>query len=136
MVYTKPDGTTGFSWKRHYEFLVKEHPENLEEIVQARLEALAFDEPEAAGYYQDLSSQLRKKLDQAVQDNPEFGYTDSDAITKEFVKTQNLTHFFDEVPALSDDIDAPSPSLSVLEEELDLSFLENLEGIDFIDLWK
>ena len=133
MVYTKPDGTHGFSWKTQYDFLLREHPENFEEIAHARLEALAEEEPEHAAYYQNLSAQLRKKLDKAVQSDADFGYVQSDAITKEFIQEKHLTHLFENVPALSgeDELD-----LSLLDEEVDLSFLdEELEGITLITPW-
>lgn len=133
MVYIKPDGTHGFSWKTQYDFLLRAYPENLEAIAHARLEALANEEPEHAAYYQDLSMQLRKKLDKSVQSDADFGYVPSDVITKEFIQEKYLTHLFEAVPALSGE---DEPDLSLRDEEVDLSFLdEELEGITLITPW-
>lgn len=134
MFYTKPDGTHGFSWKTQSDFLLREHPENLEKIAHARLEALAKEEPEDAAYYQDLSMQLRKKLDKSVQSDADFGYVRADVITKEFIQENYLTHLFEAVPALSGE---DEPDLSLLDDEVDLSFLdEELERITLITPWK
>lgn len=113
MVYVKPDGTQGFSWKLQYDFLLKEHPEMLEEIAHARFEMLASDQPEQAAYYKDLGDQLRAKINAASDQNKEFGYIESDSVTKEFVKENDLMTLFEDVPGLSSQIDY-----------LDFSFLE------------
>lgn len=133
MVYTREDGTQGFSWKLQHDFLLREHPEMLEEIAHSRFEMLAEEQPEQAAYYKDLGDQLSAKINTASDQDKDFGYVQSDIVTKAFVKENNLIPLFADVPGLSTDIDTidlsylddeePDVSALKLDDEIDLSFL-------------
>lgn len=100
MVYVKQDGTHGFNWKLQYEFLLKEHPEYLEGIVDSRLAMLGQEQPAKFTYYEALRNRLRQKIDSEASRDESFGYLQSDIVTKNFVKNNNLTSLFSEVPQL------------------------------------
>jgi len=104
MVYVKPDGTQGFSWKNQHEFLLREHPDK-------------------AAEYQEWGERLREKIDAAADQDDDFGFAASNLATKEFVKENDLMTLFADVPGLSSQID-----------ELDFSFLEEDGTEPLVDL--
>ncbi|MBO3463262.1 hypothetical protein G7B40_031305 [Aetokthonos hydrillicola Thurmond2011] len=129
MVYLKEDGTNGFSWGLQYNFLVKEHPTQLEEIAQARFQILAEENPEQAEYYQNLREQLDEKINEAWDnDSQNFGCVESSKVTQEFIKENNLMDLFEDFPALSSEIDQ-EVDFSGLEDDPEIDI--NLTGEDF-----
>ena len=106
MVYQKSDGSFGFSWQKQYDFLLKDHPEDLESIVQSKFSLLKTNQPEQAEYYEELSEELARRIGEAWDDNPNFGYKESDEVVKTFIKDLGLSELFSDVPTLlnQDDI--------------------------------
>ncbi|SRR5579883_291078 len=101
MVYAKEDGSIGFSWQKQYEFLVREHPGNLEDIVQTKFDLLQESEPENTQYYESLSNQLTQRISSAWDENPtEFGYAQSDQVVKQFIADNDLNDLFADVPTI------------------------------------
>ncbi|WP_208346618.1 hypothetical protein [Aetokthonos hydrillicola] len=88
-----------------YDYLLAEHPDQLEEIVDARLEVLALEHPDKASYYKGLRSELSAKINSAWDNDQDFGWVQCCRTTKAFVKERNLMGLFDDVPALSSEID-------------------------------
>lgn len=105
MVYQKSDGSFGFSWQKQYDFLLKDHPEDLESIVQSKFSLLKTNQPEQAEYYEELEEELSNRMGEAWDDNPNFGYKESDEVVKTFVKDLGLSELFSDVPTLSNQDD-------------------------------
>ena len=120
MVYTKDDGSFGFSWQKQYDFLLKDHPEDLESIVQSKFSLLKTNLPEQAEYYEELSEELARRIGEAWDDNPNFGYKESDEVVKTFVKDLGLSELFSDVPTLlnQDDI-AHDIELDLEDDDID-----------------
>jgi len=123
MVYVKPDGTGGFSWKKHHDFLLREDSDNLESIAHARFEMLAEEQPDKAAQFRAWDEGLRAKIDAASDRDENFGFVGSNLATKEFVKENDLMTLFDDVPGLSSQID-----------DLDFSFLEEDKTARLLEL--
>ena len=100
MVYQKSDGSFGFSWQQQYDFLLKEHPEDLESIVQSKFSLLKGQEPEKAEYYEELEEELARRIAEAWDKNPNFGYQESDEVVLAFIKDEGLEELFSDVPTL------------------------------------
>ena len=98
MVYTKDDGSFGFSWQQQYDFLLREHPEDLESIVQSKFSLLKENQPELAEYYEELETELNERIGEAWDNNPDFGYKESDEVVLTFLKDKGLSELFSDVP--------------------------------------
>jgi hypothetical protein len=68
MVYKKPDGTLGFSWEQQLEFLKREHPDYLPEILYTQLMisnpdlARAFDREWAEGKSYEEDNEIARQF--------------------------------------------------------------------------
>lgn len=102
MVYTKDDGSYGFNWQQQYDFLLREHPEDLENIVQSKFSLLKTQQPDKAEYYEELELELSNRIGDAWDNNPNFGYKESDEVVKTFIKDKRLGELFVDVPTLLD----------------------------------
>lgn len=102
MVYQKSDGSYGFSWQQQYDFLLKEHPEDLENIVQSKFSLLKTNQPDKAEYYEELEEELSTRIGEAWDKNPNFGWSDSNEVVKAFIEEEGLSELFRDVPALLD----------------------------------
>ena len=133
MVYTKDDGSFGFSWQQQYDFLLREHPEDLESIVQSKFSLLKTQQPEKAKYYEELEAELTTRIGEAWDKNPNFGYKESDEVVKTFVKHKGLSELFRDVPALSstDEDDEPL-EMSDLSEEDELIAQYGQDNLRFV----
>lgn len=101
MVYQKPDGSSGFSWQKQYDFLLEEHPENLEEIVSTKFQLLKWNEPLKADYWESLHEELNQKIASAWDRSSSLGWDEEDEVVKTFVKEKGLSELFSDVPALA-----------------------------------
>lgn len=101
MVYQKPDGTSGFSWQLQYDFLLREHPDNLEEIVSTKFMLLKEKEPDNAEYYEQLDEKLRNKINSTWDDDSNFGWNEGNKVVRTFIKDKKLEDMFSDVTALS-----------------------------------
>lgn len=130
MVYQKPDGSYGFNWQQQYEFLLREHPENLEEIVHTKFMVLKHNEPQKADYYEVLDTELRGKINGVWDDNSSFGWQESDEVVKSFIKDKGLCELFSDIPALSS-IEEDN-ELSDLTEEDELIAQYGFSNLEFV----
>ena len=118
MVYTKDDGSHGFSWEQHYDFLLREHPEDLENIAQSKFSLLKTQQPDKTEYYEALKTELNERIGEAWDDNPDFGYKESDEVVKVFIKDKGLSELFRDVPALFHQDDINDINLDFEDDEL------------------
>ena len=124
MVYIKEDGSHGFSCQKHYDFLLKEHPDCLEEIVHTKFMVLKEQEPENATHYEQLDNEFTQRLDTADDTNPNFGYSESDEIVRTFIREKGLTELFRDVPAIIAEVNSDETlALFDLEDDDDTLFL-------------
>ncbi len=105
MVYQKSDGSFGFSWQQQYDFLLKEHPYNLDEIAHTKLELLKNQQPSLAKYYEDLDAKLSETISEAWDNNANFGYKESDEVVKQFIEENDLQELFSDVAVLNNKSD-------------------------------
>ena len=118
MVYTKDDGSHGFSWEQHYDFLLREHPEDLENIAQSKFSLLKIQKPDKTEYYEALKTELNERIAETWDNNPNFGYKESDEVVKAFIKDKHLEELFSDVDALSC-TDEEILDFSVQDDDLD-----------------
>ena len=118
MVYQKSDGSYGFSWQQQYDFLLREHPEDLESIVQSKFSLLKTQQPESAKYYEELEEELARRIGEAWDKKPNFGYQESDEVVLVFLKDKGLGELFSDVPSLSISYENESDESDECEDEL------------------
>ena len=117
MVYIKDDGSFGFSWQQQYDFLLREHPEDLESIVQSKFSLLKTQQPDKAAYYEELEEELARRIGNTWDNNPNFGYKESDEVVLVFIKDKQLGELFLDVPALSSTDEEPLEMSDFSEED-------------------
>jgi glutathionyl-hydroquinone reductase len=121
MVYQKDDGSYGFSWEKHHDYLLKNHPQDLEAIVHARFNCLAqADNPDV---YTQLDEELTSDIADVLATNKNFGCVEIRSATKDFIKRNNLQDLFADLPELSSNID---DELDINPEQQDID-LEDFE---------
>ena len=125
MVYQKSDGSFGFSWQQQYDFLLREHPGDLENIVQSKFSLLKTQEPQQTQYYEELKEELNNRIDEAWDKNPNFGYKDSDEVVKAFIKDEELEELFSDVPTLLEENEIDDINLDLEDDELADYLTEN-----------
>ncbi|MUH00380.1 hypothetical protein F7734_52170 [Scytonema sp. UIC 10036] len=138
MVYQKPDGSTGFSAQLQYDFLLQEHPLNLEEIVSTKFQLLKWNEPLNAEHWESLHEELNQKIASAWNESSLLGWDEEDEVVKTFVKEKGLSELFSDVPALADVEDEEDDFVWLTEEDeliaqyglSNLEFVRNQEWID------
>ena len=119
MVYVKEDGSYGFSWQQQYDFLLREHPDDLEGIAHTKLTLLKNQQPDKTKYYEDLDAELSERIAEAWDNNPNFGYKESDDVTKAFVKEKGLSELFSDVPTLLELDDVEDVDIDFEDDELE-----------------
>ena len=90
MVYLKANGNGAFSWQKQLDYLKREDPDNLEEIAHTKLMLLKQQEPEKADYYENLDNQLSDRINNALDETPDFGFDHAQALTHAFLIENDL----------------------------------------------
>lgn len=124
MVYIKEDGLHGFSYQQHYDYLLREHPDCLEEIVHTKFMVIKEQEPENAAHYEQLDNELTQRLDASSDTNPNFGYSESDEIVRTFIKEKEIAELLSDVPAITGEVNEDETlAIFDLEDDDDTLFL-------------
>ena len=130
MVYQKPDGSFGFNWQQQYDFLLREHPDELENIVQSKFSLLKTQHPEQAEYYEELKTELNERIGNA-SDSPNFGYKESNDIVLAFVKEKGLQKLFSDVSAfIGNEINKKKTDMIIVSSWDFLGFFNNTDEMD------
>ncbi|MUG98921.1 hypothetical protein F7734_44160 [Scytonema sp. UIC 10036] len=128
MVYQNSD------WQKQYDFLLKERPENLEEIVTTKFQLLKWNEPLNAEHWESLHEELNQKIASAWDGSSLLGWDEEDEVVKSFIKEKGLGELFKDVPALAHVLEdeEEEDGFDWLTEEDELIAQYGLSNLEFV----